>query len=142
DNRDEPIALDYQFRVEDYYRTTGNQIFFNMNMDKGMAGSTIKPDRLHSLENEYQYVNSSEAIFNIPEGYAISFVPQDSGIDTDIFSYKITYTQEANRIVQKRDYQIKYLQLHPQQFSVWNEAIKHYSESMRQVVILSKKETE
>ncbi|WP_416864864.1 MAG: DUF3857 domain-containing protein [Imperialibacter sp.] len=142
DNRDEPIALDYQFRVEDYYRTTGSQIFFNMNMDKGMAGSTIKPDRVHSLDNEYQYVNSSEAIFNIPEGYAVSFVPQDSGIDTDIFSYKITYTQEANRIVQKRDYQIKYLQLHPQQFPVWNEAIKHYSESMRQVVILSKKETE
>jgi len=141
DDRDRPIELNYTFRVEDYYRSVGNEIYFNMNLDKGLSGSVIKEDRVHKIENDYKYINSSESFLVIPDGYKVKLLPPNAGIDTDLFSYSISYEQVDDKVVQKKQYAVKYLLMEQGSFGEWNKAIKDFSDSIRQVVILTKKDS-
>ncbi len=140
-DRDKPIQVAYDFRVQDYYRTTGNDIYFNMNLDKGLAGAYIKDDRVHAITNDYKYVNISQSTLLIPEGYEVKSLPGDAKLETEVFSYTITFRQEADKIIQERSYTVNYLQLEPGQFETYNNALRSFSDAIRQVVVLSKTES-
>ncbi len=139
DDLDAPITVDYDFRVEDYYREINGSIYFNMNLDKALTNATLEEDRKHARESEYKYVNQSISTLTIPEGYEVSLVPKNTSFDGGVFGYTMTYTQEGNTLKLDRSYYLDYLLMQPEDFDNWNEAIEKFTKDNKQIVILKKK---
>ncbi len=139
DDLDAPITVDYDFRVEDYYREINGNIYFNMNLDKAYTNATLEEDRKHARESEYKYVNQSVASLTIPEGYKVSLVPKNTEFDGGVFGYSMKYSQEGNTLKLNRSYYLDYLLMQPEDFDNWNEAIEKFTKDNKQIVILKKK---
>ncbi len=134
---DQPITVDYQFRVEDCYNKVGDDIYININLDKAYSGAYIE-DRELPKENDYKYINESLSSFQIPEGYKVKFLPDNSTFGNELFGYNIEYSIEGDQINLNRSFYLDYLIMNPEDFPKWNEAIKKFTEANRQVVILTK----
>ena len=138
DDLDEAIRVDYDFRVEDYYREINGSIYFNMNLDKAFSNAKIEEDRKYAREEDYKYINRSVATLNIPEGYQVSRLPKDSQHDGKVFGYAMKYTQEEGKVILERQFYLDYLLMQPEDFSAWNEAIEKFTKDNKQIVILKK----
>lgn len=136
DNLDQPIGINYSYKIEDYYRTIGSKIYFNMNLDKAMASNLIDDDREQPRTFRFKTENENIATFQLPENYSVNRLPQNKSFSNDVFSFTIDYKQLENTIVLKRNYTIKTIQIEPEQFEDWNEAIKQLSDAYRDVIIL------
>ena len=137
DDLDKPIQIDYKFSVEDYYKEIGDEIFVNLCLDKSLVNSGIK-DRKTPLENDYQYINRNVTILEIPEGYEVSYLPDDVKLDTDYFGFEINYQQNEGKIIATKEFYVSYLLLETDSFDEWNHANKKYSQTVRNTVVLKK----
>ncbi|MEO1049136.1 MAG: transglutaminase-like domain-containing protein [Bacteroidota bacterium] len=135
-----PIELAYDFRVEDYYKNIGDEIYFNMHLDKAVSGALIEEDRKQPIENDYKYINHSVATLEIPDGYTVKYMPEDTSFENDVFGFSIRYIKEESGVTLEKQYYLNYLLLEPKDFDAWNDGIKKFSEANRQVLILKKKD--
>ncbi len=134
---DQPIKVKYDFRVEDCYSKVGDEIYININLEKTLNGAYIE-DRELPLEKDYKFLRESVSTFKIPEGYQVKFLPENEAFNNEIFGFELKYTQEGNSIKVERYFYQDFLMLYQENFSLWNEAIKKFTEANRQVVILTK----
>ncbi|MEQ9405818.1 MAG: transglutaminase domain-containing protein [Cyclobacteriaceae bacterium] len=137
DDLDKEIEVVHEFRVEDYYKEVNDRVYVNLCLDKSLLNDLIK-DREVPKENDYKYINRSVTHFQIPEGYVVSDVPQNSSGDFEVFGYSITYVSEAERLTVTKDFFVDYLLLEVDQFDQWNKGIKEYSKAIRNAVALNK----
>jgi hypothetical protein len=136
---DAPITVDYDFRVEDYYREINGSIYFNMNLDKAFSNATLEEDRKHSKESDYKYINHSISTLTIPEGYEVATIPKNSAFDGGVFGYTMKYSQEGNTLKLDRSFYLDYILMQPEDFDNWNKAIEMFTKDNKQIVILKKK---
>ncbi len=136
DNLDEPIEVTYDFRIEDYYRKIGDNIYFNMNLDKTFSGDLIETNRKQAKENEFKYINESISVLDVPKNYTLKHLPDNATYKNDVFGFEINYTVINNQIILKRKFFVDYLLLEKDQFEQWNEAIKKLSNAYRDALIL------
>lgn len=139
DDLDANITVDYDFRVEDYYREINGSVYFNMNLDPAFAKATIEEDRQYARELDYKYINHSVSTLTVPEGYEVSFLPKNSQVNGEVFGYSMNYSQEGNKVTLDRTFYLDYLLMQPEDFGKWNEAIKKFTKDNKQIVILKKK---
>lgn len=137
DDLDQPIRIDYQYRVKDYYKSIGDKLYINLCLDKSLTNSQIL-DREVPIENDYKYINRAVTVLDLPAGYSVSFMPVDTMVETDHFGFGITYEQIGNRIYATKEFYVNYLLMYPTDFPEWNEAIKTYAKAVRTTVVLSK----
>ncbi|OEJ99699.1 transglutaminase-like domain-containing protein [Roseivirga misakiensis] len=135
---DTPIKVNYEFRVEDYYREINDAIYFNMNLDKAFSNATIEKNRENAFEGEYKYINKSTSTLEIPEGYQVSRMPKDYELKGKNFGFTMAYSQNKNTISLKRDFYVDYLMMGPKEFEDWNDAIQKFTKETKQIVILKK----
>ena len=135
---DVPIEVDHEFRVEDYYKEIGEQLYVNLCLDKSLINDLIK-DREVPRENDYKYITRYVTDFEIPEDYEASSIPDDSSGDFGPFGYSITYEKNDNNVMVSQQFYVDYLLLGIDQFDQWNEGIKEYSAALRNALVLVKK---
>ena len=140
DNLDKPIEVDYQFRIEDYYRAIGSKIYFNMNLDKAFANDIIDEDRVFPKEYDFKFTNQTASVLNIPGGYKINRLPSNKSYQSDLFGFDISYEQKENKIILNRSFYVDKLLIEPSEFEKWNEGLKQLNDAYRDVLILEKSE--
>lgn len=138
DNLDKPIEVDYDFKIEDYYRTIGDKIYFNMNLDKSFANDIIDEGRVLPREYDFKFTNSSYSVLNIPENYTVSRIPTNKFYNSDLFGFNIEYQQIDNKIILKRSFFVDKLLIEPSDFQSWNQGLKNLNDAYRDVLILEK----
>lgn len=139
DDLDAPITVDYDFRVEDYYREINGSIYFNMNMKKVFTNASLEEDRKYARESDYKYVNQNISTLTIPDGYEVSVLPKNTEYDGGVFGYSMKYSQEGNTLKLDRSYYLDYILMQPEHFDNWNQAIEKFTKDNKQIVILKKK---
>lgn len=139
ENKDRPLAIDYSFRIQDYHKEIAGEIYLNLNLEKPFNNSEIDLDsRKLPLENDYYYMDSQVQNFEVPEGYAVDYLPPAAKYKHDLFGFDIKYAQEGNVITQEKVTYINYLIMEREQFPQWNEMVELLNEAYREVVILKK----
>lgn len=139
DDYDQPIKVNYDFRVEDYYREINGSIYFNMNLDKAFSNSLIEETRVHPIEEEYRYTNVSVAKLTIPEGFEVSFLPQNSEYQGKTFGYSMSYEQTEESVTLTRTFYKNYLLMDKSDFQDWNTAIENFTKDNKSILILKEK---
>ena len=138
ENRDDDLVIKYHFNVGDYAQSAGDEIFLNMNMDKTNLGETLKNTRKVAFESDYKTQVIHHVILEIPEGYKLSYVPENSEFDNALFNYKIDYKPENKSIQLTQKIDTDFLLLSPQQFPQWNNMIESLKGAYKSTIILKK----
>ncbi len=137
--KDEALKIDYDFRIEDYAKFVGDEIYINMNMEKAFSNDEIEKDRKSPVENDYLYKTNNSTFLEIPAGYEVEYLPENSNFSNDLFGYNIEYKEKDNKIEFIHNYYKNYLLLNNESFEEWNKMIKEVNKAYREVIILKKK---
>lgn len=136
-NLSSPINIDYQFKISDYYRQIGDNIYVNLQLDKTMTDALIQ-NRTVPVKNEYKYINRSITTLAIPEGFQIADIPENVSNHDENFGYKINYYTNESEIIVEKEFYEDYLSLEPSDFDSWNDLILDYAKACRKVIALEK----
>ena len=136
---DMPVSVSYSFSIDDYARQAGNDIYLNMNLDRSLADNKIDTTiRFAPVVNDFMFTEKQLTRFRIPEGYEISYLPDDDQIDNEIISASFSYSEEAGFVILEKELQYKFLLLSDDQIGIWNSVIDRLNTNYRQSVALHK----
>ncbi len=138
DDLEQPIEITYNLRIEDYYRTIGNKVYINLNLEKNLVNDIIEDTRKLPIENEFKYVHENIAVLEIPEGYEVKNLPESVIYNNKVFGFDLSYQLQGNKIILTRKLFVDYLILETEDFKTWNEGIKRLAEASRDALILEK----
>ena len=137
--KDEALKIEYDFRIEDYAKFVGDEIYINMNMEKAFGNDEIDKKRKSPIENDYLFEANNDIFLQIPKGYEVEYLPENSTFKNDLFGYTIQYKKEGDKIKFVHNYYKNYLLLNNESFEDWNKMIKEANKAYREVIILKKK---
>lgn len=137
-NLDLPILIDYTFSVQSYYQQIGDEIYINLNLDKPYNNDLIDKDRKLPVENEYKYLKRNVYRFSIPEGFNISYIPENQSHEDDLFGFNMKYSLKDDTVLLTTEYFLNFLLMHPENFKNWNTAISKLSKAYSEIIILKK----
>ncbi len=137
-DRDKPLYIKYKFNIEDYVKSNNDEIYINLNLDNLYSNDKIKSDRQNDYENIFNVSFSNSVKLNIPEGYKVSFVPQNTSYTFPDFEFEISYIQTESTITLKQQIRVNVLLLEKKYFEEWNKMIDKLNKAYREVVILKK----
>ncbi|NJM25487.1 MAG: hypothetical protein HC859_08360 [Bacteroidia bacterium] len=87
-DHDKPVVIDYNFRLGDYYKEVGGEIYINLNFNKLNYNQVIDTGtRGTPYESEYQYTREDSYTLMIPEGYKVEYVPPNAEDTRHEFSF-------------------------------------------------------
>lgn len=137
-DRDKALIINYKFNIEDYVKRNDDEIYINLNLDNLYSNDKIKSDRQNVYENIFNVSFSNSVKLNIPDGFKVSFVPQNTSYTSPDFEFKITYIQTENSITLEQKIKVNVLLLEKKDFDSWNKMIDKLNKAYREVVILKK----
>ena len=138
-DRDVPTTVRYDFSIDNYFQSVGDEIYVNLNLSREYANSQFGPDRKTPQERDYKRVGEEVIEFEVPENMTVEYLPQDASWHNDLLSFDIAYTKLQNKIVYKKKFKVNTLMFNPDQFKTWNEANKHLTEAYKETIVLKKK---
>lgn len=138
-NRDKPLLVNYDFKVEDYSKTINNEIYINLNLDKHLHSADIDTaTRNLPIERDYKYTDKFIVSMDIPAGFKINYVPENANYNNELFGFKIKYEVKNNKIIMTRNIFINALLVEKPSFDEWNKMIVELSKVYKEVVVLKK----
>ncbi|HYC83735.1 MAG TPA: transglutaminase-like domain-containing protein, partial [Chryseosolibacter sp.] len=140
ENRGKPTSIAYKFRISDYFQKAGDELYINLNLNKDFYNAAINPaNRKTPIELDYGYTKSEFLQFEIPDGYEVDYLPENTEHQGVLLGCKISYRVDKNRISVSKQVYVDYLLLQPDQFNAWNESVKQLSTAYKESIILRKK---
>lgn len=138
-NRQDTFKIEYNFSIDNYVQNGGNQLYVNLNLHKFFGD--VKFDTTETvcpLVNDFHYTDEEVVVLQIPEGYRISYIPEDTYFNNKNFSFNIKYSSEDSCVKMKRTIHVNFLEMLNKEFSTWDEIIINLSKAYRQSVCLEK----
>lgn len=133
------LLIDYNFSVDDYLVSTQDEIFINPHFRKELEDGFI--DIATSKKDiHYSYKSLTSNIYNIaiPDGFDVSFLPEDSQYKGDDFGFSLDYKVKDNIIFIDQKVKINTLQLGTDQFESWNKMIKKLFSAYKESIVLER----
>jgi hypothetical protein len=138
--RDQPTMIQYDFKISNYYQQVGNEIYFNLHLNKEFFNSYVnKKTRTTPIENTYKYVKKDVVELEIPSGYEIEYIPENATVVGKYLIASTSYKVKSSKIYFTKQISLNYLLLEPSQFDTWNDEVKKVSEVFKQSIIFKKK---
>jgi len=139
DNKNTALLLNYDLTLDNYAKTIENKTYINLNIDRVLAKSKINiKDRKYSKKIDHKFKKEFVSRFKIPAGYKVNHIPKDLQFDNAEYGYKISYTQNANEIIQNKTIYIKTLSVKNKDFETWNSFIKSLIKAYKKSIIIEK----
>jgi transglutaminase-like putative cysteine protease len=140
-DQDKDLIITYSFNLADYAQILGDEIFINMNMEKINLGDAIKKERTVPLEKEYKKTTINHVILDIPEGYKVTYLPDNTEYSGKSYGYKIHYKTEGNKLNLTHQFDTKFLLLQPSEFDDWNKMNESLKQAYKESINLTKVNT-
>ena len=138
-NASENIQIDYKFNISDYINVSDNELFLNMNFLQPLYSfELLKDDRVLDYEFDFKSLIKLTYIFDVPESYEISYLPQNCMSDNVDFLYNISYEKIGNKIIYKFSLKLNILLLKQESFVLFNSMLKKMRSNFKEVVVLKK----
>lgn len=134
------LQINYNFNIADYYKSTENEIYLNMNFVQPFEDDELlKKDRV--LDYEFYFKSKLVIIcnFSIPENFNVSYLPESSKFEKDNIIYDVHYEIKDNKIVYYYNIKIDAYVLKPNNFENWNKLLKQMRSDFKNTIVLTKK---
>lgn len=134
-----PVTITYSFELPGYAKYNQNEMYINLNMDKGLILEKIVADRKVPVSMKHKTQKRLITILNIPEGYKVDFIPPNVRIGNELEGFTSTYEVKNNQIIHISDIYINTLMLQPADFEKYNSVITAQVRAFNQAVSFIKK---
>lgn len=134
-----PFEIDYDITISEYTAHSKDEIYVNMNLDKLLNDSKIADNRTQSIDLKETSNYKKNYTLEIPDGYIVSYMPEDFSFGEGDLSCSITYSEINGFVHYSYDLCLNTLWLETKDFPIWNDFIKKLKKSYRENIILSKK---
>jgi hypothetical protein len=134
------IQVTAGFQLPDYAKHIGNDWYVNLNLFKFFVHQEIDyPKRLVPIS--YNYLDKRKYIvaLKIPDGYTISYLPQNKSYHNAVWGFDLRYEQRGDLLVLTQEFDNDHLMLQPDQFADWNKVLENLFPLYKESVDLSKK---
>lgn len=140
---EKPAVVSYSFNIDDYATTLNNDIFINLNLDRSFSDRKIDTTiRYAPVVNDFQFTEVQVTRLMIPEGYEVSYIPEDDLIENDIVSASFRYHTEGRCITLEKKLQYRFLLIQSDRIKTWNSTIDRLNRNYRLSVALHKSDTQ
>jgi hypothetical protein len=133
-----PINFTYRFNSPDYANYDQNEIYLNLNMDKGLILEKIKDERKVPVSMKHTTKKRLIVTLNIPEGYKIQYVPASVKKENEKAGFSSTYEVKNNQLIHVFDFYINTLMLQPSDFDQYNLIVAEQVKASNQSISLIK----
>jgi transglutaminase-like putative cysteine protease len=138
-DKSKPLSIAYTFNIRDYLNTSGNEMFINLHLGKFLQNDFIDTvDTKHPTQSPYKYRVHTVSVFQVPQGYKVSYVPANATFRTDDYSVSFTYKVVGTQVILTTDGSIDYLYLPTEKFRDWNKFIKKLNASYKECISIVK----
>ncbi|CAL2063258.1 DUF3857 domain-containing protein [Tenacibaculum sp. 190524A05c] len=135
---DEDFVLNYDFEINNYSKTLGDEIYLNLNLKKTLSNFKLDKKRKNAIEYRYKVSYEYHTVFEIPTNYKIDYIPESVEISDDLIQCSIKYRVEGNQIIYDHDIKVNYILLNLEEQKRVNELIKKIEKNYKEVVVLKK----
>jgi transglutaminase-like putative cysteine protease len=136
---DSPGGVIYEFSLDDYLNTLGDEIYINLNLDRSYQGMKIDTTGLISpVVNDFPFTERHVTRFEIPEGYSVAYLPDDDSYNHEDFRFSIRYSQDGSFVMMEKEIIFDFLILFKDKFSEWNRMIDRLNRNYRSTTVLRK----
>ncbi len=133
------FTVDYSFNIENYVQAYENEVYVNLNLNRGLSRLKEDNKRKSAKQYNYQSFNETTTFLEIPANLMLDYVPESFEISNDFFDCKITYTVKENKVIYKLAVYQKFIELTLEEQQELNKMIKKIEKNYKEVVILKKK---
>ena len=117
----------------------GDELYVAMDVRQDWSDATIDTaQRKYDYLFPYRGKIVREEILIVPEGYEVSYIPDNLLIETDNYSFRIEYVKETGRIRYLKEIRIEDLRLRKTDFERYNRDLSRLRDSYYEYVVLVK----
>ncbi len=131
-----PLEVSYDFSINDYILTNGDEMYINMNLDNNMEGQKIEDERTIPIRNKYGIAFESENTLEVPSGWSVDYMPENLNVENEFIRYHSKYEIKDQQITLYQKTHINYLTIQKDSFKIWNDSILKIKKSQNEVVII------
>jgi hypothetical protein len=125
--------------LPDYAKRLGPDIYLNLNLFKWYEHEEIDfPKRKAPIEHNYKRMFTYNTVLNVPEGYAVSFLPQSRTFKNEVWGFDLAYKQNGQNVSLTQQFGDDHLLLQPSQFEQWNQILEQLFPEYKQTIVLTK----
>lgn len=139
-NTEKIMNIKTKFEVPDYGKKIADEMYINMALDK--YGSTSLIDtakRKVAIDNDFKFHVKNYTILDVPQGYEVSYVPENYDYKNSLFAFNVKYSQTAGKVIAEQEFKSDIMMLEPKDFAKWNETIKEMNSQRKKQLVLKKK---
>ncbi|HAO06539.1 MAG TPA: DUF3857 domain-containing protein, partial [Chryseobacterium sp.] len=107
DKNDAIVNFDLNFKALNYSKLVGSSFIFRAVPIYKEAVYQEDLERQLPFESRLAYQDDAEIIYELPQGYFIEELPQNTNLTSEFGSYKIIFEKEENKLIVKRTVNIK-----------------------------------
>lgn len=95
-------------------------------------------DRRHGWLLPFPYRSICTIVFTIPDGYDVSHLPSATTIHSSQGVFRLSYTQEKDKIIYHRDIRIEHPLIERNRMTQWNQEVRQFTKNCLEQVVLVK----
>ncbi|HYG39516.1 MAG TPA: DUF3857 domain-containing protein [Cytophagales bacterium] len=137
-DRDKALRIDYKFNVEDYFKSSTDEIYVNLNLNKDFFIEEIKNNRNFDVEKDFKEIKTSIIKLKIPEGYKVSFLPSPAKFLDERFGFETNHRQENGHLILEQKIYYNFLIMKKKEFEQWNSFIRTLRKTYSELIVLEK----
>lgn len=136
---DKNFIMEYSFKLQDYSKRAGEEIYVNLNLNQPLARFKIEEDRKYPVELNFKDQNEFTTLLEIPEGYEVDYIPENTREENKYLNAILEYEVKDNMVIYHHVVTTKFLRLDPQEQKELNEIVKKALKAYNEVIVLKKK---
>ncbi len=137
---DNNLNITVDFEIPGYGKKIANEYYINLNLEKLFENKVIDTEkRKIPIEEDFKFIMKQYHILQIPDGFTVTYKPQNFNFENELVSLKITYEIKNGTVIAYQEYENKCLLIEPVKFEEWNKAAKAITTQYKEQVVLEKK---
>lgn len=136
---EDKLHLRYELSLPDFCTSVDNRLYVNMNLHNYLSQIDIKNERSIPLESEQVFKHLITTKLEIPDGYVLSVMPEQTEFTHKLFGFKIKYELQNNCIVQHAEIWIGFKLIDDNELLAFNDMMLSLKKSYRKTVLFQKK---
>ncbi len=139
DDRKKPLRIEHDFEWDNQVLEAGEEQYISIDYQQAFTRGEMEEDRKSDYAFGYRFVDIFDITFQLPDEYAVIYLPENVDVSHPDFDIKVTFTQHPDRIEYRKELAIKNAIVRKADFPEWNKAIQALKAAYDDRIILKKK---
>lgn len=136
DNINEPLVLNYYFKIPDYVIINKNESYINLNLDRTDLPGKFPKTREVAYEKRFSDSESNVVVLELLENQKVTTLPTAASFKKGNLKFENSYSNLNNSIYRKHYFEHDALILETKDFEEWNQAVEEIIKNYNQQLVI------